>query len=60
MDSKTEHDQRFEFETVVMKVGKSSMYARLDPNIIKFLKLHPRQKGTAIIKDSKIILNFTK
>lgn len=48
------------FDTSLLKVGKSSIYARIDPNIIKNLNLKPKQTGNAIIVDGTIVLNFNK
>ena len=46
------------FDTSLLNVGKVSIYARIDPIIVKNLNLSPKQTGTAIIENGKIVLSF--
>ena len=48
------------FNTSLLKVGKSSIYARIDPTIVKNLDLKSKQTGNAIIVNGTIVLNFNK
>lgn len=54
--SGTTHE--IKFETTLLKVGKSSIYARIHPAIVKNLQLHSKQKGTSTIKNGEIVLSF--
>ena len=46
------------FDTSLVNVGKVSIYARIDPVIVKNLNLSPKQTGIATIENGKIILSF--
>jgi len=48
------------FDTSLLKVGKSSIYARIDPIIVKNLNLKSKQTGDAMIIDGNIVLDFNK
>ena len=54
------NNEVIKFNTSLLKVGKSSIYARIDPNIVKNLDLKSKQTGNAIIVDGTIVLNFNK
>ena len=53
-------DDRIKFKTSTLKVGDVSIYAKIDPVIVKHLNLTTKQKGIATVVDGKIILDFTK
>lgn len=54
------NNEVIKFNTSLLKVGKSSIYARIDPNIVKNLDLKSKQTGDAMIVDGTIVLNFNK
>lgn len=54
------NNEVIKFDTSLLKVGKSSIYARIDPIIVKNLDLKSKQTGNAIIVDGNIVLNFNK
>ena len=46
------------FDTSLLNVGRVSIYARIDPVIVKNLNLSAKQTGTATIENGKIVLSF--
>ena len=46
------------FDTSLLIIGKVSIYARIDPVIVKNLNLSPKQTGIATIENGKIVLSF--
>lgn len=53
-------DKPIKFKTSTLKVGNVTIYAKIDPVIVKHLNLTTKQEGIATIVDRKIILDFTK
>ena len=49
-----------EFETSITKLGKVTLYAKIDQTIAKHLGIIPKQEGIATVVNGKIILDFTK
>lgn len=55
-----DENSNIEFETSITKVGKVTLYAKIDQTIAKHLGIIPKQEGIATVVNGKIVLDFTK
>ena len=53
-------DKIIKFKTSTLKIGNVSIYAKIDPVIVKHFNLTTKQEGIATVVDGKIVLDFIK